>query len=403
MPDANVIRLGHDIRLQNLRPLHARIDDLILWSGYEKIILDLTDLRVSFADSALPFVAMIHHYTLDDAEFDIILPKDSQLKRLFLNANWAHFINPRKFELKTDSSFGHIPARKFDDPSTQHELHQTIMERVLELFRFLDRESLKALDWSLYEITDNVLTHAESRIGGLVQLTIKRNSKEIQFVVSDTGMGIPKSLRSGFHLIRSDEHALEECIKEGVTRGTGQGNGLFGTYQVAAVSGGAFSINSGSAYLALSRQGDVHIRPQAGEFLGTSVDCTISFSRPLVLERALRFNDRPHIPQDVLDIKYQDDDVLSFCLREEVRSFGSRMAGFQGRTKLRNLVNMMKPEIIVFDCGGISVMSSSFADELIAKFVIESGIDLWKKKILLKNCSRLNENIIERSLNQRSK
>lgn len=281
---ANKLAFWPDLHLRDIGFIYNQIQDLVEWQGYDDIIVDLSQVRKSFADSALPFVAMLHKYATDSVRFRVVMPVSDDLERLFRNANWAHFISPKDFEFRADSKFGHIPAHRFTDPSTQHELHQALMKRVLELFPGLSRENLTALDWALYEITDNVLTHSESSIGGLVQLTIRRKSQEIQFIVSDIGIGVPSSLRESLLHINSDELALQESIKEGITRGTGQGNGLYGTFRLAVESGGAFSINSGKAYLALSRNGDMHSGINDYIFPGTSIECTIGFSDHNLLE-----------------------------------------------------------------------------------------------------------------------
>jgi hypothetical protein len=202
----------------------------------------------------------------------------------------------------------------------------------------------------------------------------------------------------------TDERALEEAVREGVTRGTGQGNGLYGTLRVAFESGGAFSINSGKAYLALNRSGKLMARETEYHFPGTSVDCTISISKPLILERALNFGSRRDVPLDILDVHYDeliDDGYLVFSIEDECRSFGSRREGAIARVRLENVVRSMQLEGVVFDCSHVGVMSSSFADELIARFCVKYASSSIGSKIKLKNCDPVNLGIIQRSLSQR--
>jgi anti-sigma regulatory factor (Ser/Thr protein kinase) len=44
------------------------------------------------------------------------------------------------------------------------------MEVLMETIKVQERQQLKALEWALNEITDNVLNHAESPTGGIVQI-----------------------------------------------------------------------------------------------------------------------------------------------------------------------------------------------------------------------------------------
>lgn len=196
---------------------------------------------------------------------------------------------------------------------------------------------------------------------------------------------------------------MEEAVKEGVTRGTGQGNGLFGSIRIAAESGGAFSINSGNAYLMLARDRRTQIRDETTSWFGTSVDCSINYGRALVLERALRFGDQPYTPVDVVDAQYENEEegVLKYILKDEVPSIGSRYAGFEARRKLVNLVQMIQPNRLIIDCRGLGLISSSFADEFFAKLISAPEIGISGPEPLFQGLETTNIRIIERSVKQR--
>ena len=74
------------------------------------------------------------------------------------------------------------------------------------------------------------------------------------FAVADAGMTIPATLRDGYPDIVSDTDALERALREGVTRdpSIGQGNGLFGTYQICQRGRGSFVLDSRYAYATYS-------------------------------------------------------------------------------------------------------------------------------------------------------
>ena len=111
----------------------------------------------------------------------------------------------------------------------------------------LKRSDLAAIEWSLNEITDNVINHSESSTGGYVQLSTLKSRNIVEFVVSDAGIGIPTSLRKPFPELTSDTNALHQAIREGVTRDkqVGQGNGLFGSVEICWASEGYFELDSG--------------------------------------------------------------------------------------------------------------------------------------------------------------
>lgn len=400
----NEIKFGENIHISDVGILCSHLMELVEFRGYDKITLNFFETKILFADAALPLVAFFRKLRTEGVKFKLILPKYDRLARLFVNSNWAYFIDVRIDPSKTTQYLSHLPAQIFQDPDGQHKLHQEIMKTILGSLSFLERPNLRALDWSLYELTDNVITHANVEEGGLVQITYKHNAKEIQFLVADSGQGIPSTLREGLKTDWSDERSLEEAVREGVTRGTGQGNGLYGTLRIALESGGAFSINSGRAYLALNRQGKVVAKEVPYIFPGTAIDCTISISKPLVLERALNFDGRRHVPLDILDVHYEEhieDGYLNFSIIDECKSFGSRREGALARGRLEQIVKSMDIRGVVFDFETVGLMSSSFADELIARFCVKYADSGFGSRIKVKNCDPVNLSIIQRSLSQR--
>jgi len=276
----------------------------------------------------------------------------------------------------------------------------------MKALSFVTRDDLRALEWSINEICDNVLNHAQSDIGGLFQFSFRRFSREVEFIVADAGIGIPDSLRSLRNKDWSDEFALEQSIRKGVTRDPdfGQGNGLFGTYQISALSGGTFHINSGYAHLVVTRRGEVQVRHDPEKFVGTMVVCAIKFTRPELLERALSFKGENYRMADWIETKYeQDDNVIKMTIRDEAESLGSRRSGFGVRTKIKNMRKFSEQEQIriVCDMSGVGVMSSSFADELFGKLAAEMGIDEYKRQISVINATRINIMLIDRAIKQR--
>ena len=226
-------------------------------------------------------------------------------------------------------------------------------------------------------------------------------SREVEFIVADAGIGIPNSLRSVENKEWSDELALEQSIKEGVTRDPkfGQGNGLFGTYQIAAISGGTFHINAGTAHLVVTRKGEVQVRQDPCEFRGTMVVCAINFTRPELLERALSFAEGKHQIVDIIEMKYeQDDETLKVSIGDEAESCGSRRSGFEVRTKIINLLNMNASAKLICDMSGIGVISSSFADELFGKLAEQLGWEAYKQRVGIVNATRINGMLIGKAI-----
>jgi hypothetical protein len=245
--------------VSELRDFQSHLQNLVTFRGYEKIILDFSRTQVAFAECLVPLIAYVRKLQSDLVDFECIFPDEEKLGKLFRNANWAFLLDPKNNQQSAYNAPRNIPARVFRSIDNQVEVLNSLMHATMDALYWLQRSHLTALEWALNEVMDNTLTHSECPEGGVVQLSLHPRTKDIEFVVADAGIGIPNSLRSAleFSNVQDDLEALQLALKEGVTRGTGQGNGLFGSSQISALSGGRFHVNSGRAYISLSKGGGV--------------------------------------------------------------------------------------------------------------------------------------------------
>ena len=87
---------------------------------------------------------------------------------------------------------------------------------------------------------------------------------------------------------------------------------------------------------------------------------------------------------------------------EETTGYGTRIAGSRVRNKIINYLHRVDtPSKINIDFRGISMISSSFADEFIGKLLAELGFLRFTKIINLNNVSPSIESILNRSVSQR--
>ncbi len=400
--DGNIIYLKGAMTAYNLRFLCSKLYRMISKHRYLDVTLDfsLCDfVAEAFMLPALPLI--VSYREKDQVGFTLILPEKGELQRLFRNTNWAHYINPEKFE-KSDYEGGHLPALQYQDNTGQFELVNGVMELVLGSIDDWERGQLKAFEWSLNEITDNVLQHADSPVGGFVQATAFKEKREIEFVVADCGIGIPRSL----NMEKTPENALNAAIVEGVTRNSDSnaGNGLFGSYQVAFLSKGLFEINSGAAHLIAGHgDGKVSVGVDKIPYDGTSVRCRIGFDNPNLLEEALRFGGQPHDPVDYIERVYESEetDDMIFKLAHHIKEVGSREGGKTVRKRLEGLLNNA-PRVTV-DFEGVTVISSSFADEVFGRLFVNLRPRGFTKRIVILNADRTTDVLIDRAILQRAK
>ncbi len=384
-------------------PVVGRLHNIIHKQGFDSVILDFKGS--DFLDPAfmLPIVTTCRAYRREKVNFEIIMPDNIKSASIISNANWAQLILPEKFESKSENNIKHISATQFFSADEHHKAVDKTINLMLQLAEGLDRSKLKALEWSLNEITDNVLNHSESSVGGLIQVVTHPLKKKIELIVCDAGMTIQKSLRAGVPSIRDDATALRRAIDEGVTKNskTNQGNGLFGTSQCCSVSGGTFDIVSGFMSLK-KRPGEIVVQKNNIPYSGTIVRAVINTSYEELLENALVFRGRRHDPAfDYVERMYESDEsTMNFNLFEELNSFGSRESGRLARTKAENLMDRKRVPV-EFDFRNVTLISSSFADEVFGKLYIELGPALFGKLCKFKNMDRTVQGLIDRAIAQR--
>lgn len=330
------------------------------------------------------------------------LPTDPQLSRLFVNSNWAHLIDPRQYERSQYSSDKHIPAVTYTDADSHFQAVDQVVGKLVSSLEGFSRDQLAALEWAVNEITDNVLNHASSAQGGIVQLTTKSRSNIVEFVVCDTGVGIPKTLRDAHAHLTSDVIALQQAIQEGVTRNrtTNMGNGLFGSFQLAKLSEGYFSIYSRYAFLSYTERHGLHVKQLSIPYAGTAIVCGISTAKPDILAQALSFRGEQHTPGYSYVDRLVDGDGAIIVLKDESQSFGSRDVAKPVRIKIENLLGASTNQIEI-NLDQVALISSSFADEVFGKLFAQLGPITFNRRIKISGGNAIVLQLIDRAITQR--
>ncbi|HYA38479.1 MAG TPA: STAS-like domain-containing protein [Candidatus Methylomirabilis sp.] len=392
--------------LDDFHRLLSFIHTAIEKAGYQDLILNLESCTSAFQNSMLSVCAQVMAYRNSGIAFHLKPPTSPKLQNLFRNTGWGYFLDPRQFDPSNFRGHTRIPATQYTSPTEQQSAVNKIVNVILGVIPDMQRSDFAAFEWAVNEITDNVLVHSQSPIGGLVQVsTFEKFRKQVQFVVADAGVGIPTTLRQGFPEIRSDTEALDRAIREGVTRDkkVGQGNGLFGSYQICSKCHGFFGVHSGHARLEYRDSTGLSITNERIPYCGTLVVATIDFSQPKLLEDALRIKGQKYRPIDFVESEYErnSDGKIIFLLSKETNSFGSRVAGKPIRTKLSNLLRMGETEKIYIDLEGIPIMSSSFADEAFGKLFLDAGPVAFTQKFEFVNVMETVQYLINKAIAQR--
>lgn len=367
-------------------------------AGFTDIDLNFKGIRSVFPNAAVPICGLMEYYKTEGIEFTR-LDEEAIISSV-------HLFDPI-------------------DPLSSAELHsRNILNKVLrfknseEVFwlvnSFLNELSksdqfeegvLNGLEWCLNEVMDNVIQHS-SQAYGYVMGQIHKSSKHVAFTVFDYGQGIFNSLRKSKHAPHSPIDALTLCIKEGVTRDKqiGQGNGMYGLHQVVKFNGGSLTITSNTASYFLRNtvaQTFKHLPTISWDRGCTTVDFQLDYGNIVSISEALNFDGKQY---DYVNLRIEqlenDSGEISYVLKSKANGYGTRQSGERVRNEILNIYREAN-KVIVIDFDGIAVISSSFADELIGKLVIEFGFFGFNNIVRLKNMNSLIQSIVQRSVAQR--
>lgn len=362
--------------------------------GYKEIILDFKDGSY-FPNAVTPIAGIIQYYTVNkNITFKL---KQTNVKAV----NQTNMLNPRIYD-EQQNILGKV--WKFDSFRKAEEMVDAYMVELKKSDRFPEG-TIKALQWSLNEVMDNVINH--SNVGfGYVMGQIHTSSKRIAFTVFDVGQGILKSFEGSEHHPKDSIDAITLAIKEAVTsdKDKGQGNGLFGLHSIIKQGNGNLVITSGQGcFMYIDGESRTyHGIPQISKDApATIVDFQLDYSSDVRLDKALLINGKEY---KIVDWQYEnmldDEERVVYSIKDHSEGTGTRDAAKRTQNEIMNILSN-KPKKLILDFSGVPVISSSFADELIAKLILELGIFHFNNLITLRGMDYTNQNILQRSVIQR--
>jgi anti-sigma regulatory factor (Ser/Thr protein kinase) len=359
--------------------------------------VDLYNVGFAHPNGMAPLVATIDDLTKKGWHFDVVLPEDQLLDSYFEIVGWIAGIEGSATPaLRRGKSY--TPLSPYESHEELNPLVNQIVDHLAETTVF-ESGVLDAMAWSLNEIADNVLLHAGEGVRGWIQMVEQPKKHLLEMVIVDRGCGIPTSLRQAFPDLHDDREALGRAIEKGVTRDPeiGQGNGLAGTIRIASAAGGWANIHSGSGLLRVMP--DRQFFQQTEHFSGTLVEITLPTDRPIDVAEALWGFE----PMHELEMDYLQDGGTEILVRvaDEASGFGNRASARPIRTKLRNLLVQFPTEQLVLDFDGATLISASFADELVGRLVKEVGPTHFYSRVRLVGLSDLARRTIDAVVAQR--
>lgn len=385
------------LRLDKARAVSDIIRDIDYITRVQKqksITIDFGAVTKKFPNALVPCAGIIKYY--ESKGIEIKFSKCSQ------SIEHSQLLNPVAF----DGDSRHVMSKvwKF---STSEEVCKIVDAYIVELQKSAKfyKGVLNSIEWSLNEVMDNVIQH--SKIGyGYVMGQLHSSTKNIAFAVFDCGQGIYNSLKDSIHNPQNAVDAITLAIQEEVTRDkkVGQGNGLFGLHSIVKQGQGKLVITSGKGSYSLNpieAKTYDNLPYISLETPGTIVDFQLSYEKDMSLDKALIFRGKQYNITSIHFEEYEDDygkDV--YIIKNESEGTGTRESASRVKNDILNIMEENRRPITL-DFTGTSVISSSFADELLAKLFMDLGLFQFNNLIRIKGLDATMQSILQRSVLQR--
>lgn len=353
---------------------------------------------VVYPDACVPIAGIIAYYKENQQlNFSYDIPENSYLQHCGF---MAPFIMDAE-QIKNEA-FPFDKIFRYSNSAQVAALTQAFVDNISRQTE-CSEGVLTGLIWCINEIMDNVLVHSEAGYG-FVMAQYHQARNTIAICVYDSGVGIFNSLKRTAHRPHTSIDAISLAIQEGVGDGKGQGNGLFGLFQIVAGNRGSLTITSGQASIMWSSKNDMkkfERLPYISSFFNaTAIDFQLNLGNNIDIQKALQsiggfdgFDIR-------IDDMLQDDDTLMYDIFANSIGTATREAGAFLRNDILNTITRTKSRITL-DFGGVKTVSSSFADELLAKLIIRLGIIKFNQVVRIINMNESVKFLCERSIYMR--
>jgi len=291
-------------------------------TGFEDIVIDFSredpEDKAYYPNILVPITAFVDNLIQTEGlEFNV----ENDTRNLTGNG----FLNPPSASQMDGYPQVLNVVWRFETGEDVKRLVDGYMDDIYKQEKFDSKQILLWLEWCLNEVMDNVKNHSESQ-SGFVMGQIHTSSKNIAFCVADAGRGIYKSFRDSSIMWPKDERdALEMALRQGVTRdpNVGQGNGLWGLHEVAAMTNGRLRLGSAGSMLNVDQRGLFIVYPYLNKDQGgTVVDFSFDYSKPVDLRNVLG----GHEPESmkVYNASDKKTGAIIYKLIDQRSGFGTR-------------------------------------------------------------------------------
>lgn len=372
---------------------------LVYKFNHKKIVLDFEEVDAVFPLPIVPIISYIDFFKNEEnIDFEFI-NLSGYLKHI-------NVYNPNSAEKLIENNALKCLDKiwYFDNSDHVHALSSLIIRDIRRAI-ICEVGILDACRWGINEMMDNVIQHSQIK-RGFVMAQIQKSNNSINICVFDYGIGIFKSLRRTEHNPKNAIDAIMLCVKEGVTRDKeiGQGNGLWGLFNMVAQNNGYLSIISGKGGIKFKNKGqdldtfkDVILLNKTNQ--ATTVNFHLYLNRNISIKDAIGGHE---IIDMFVEDMHNDYDQIEYKIDNIASGTGTRESAIQIRNELVNIYKKYQKKIII-DFSNIGIISSSFADELLCKLIVDYGMFQFQRIFEIKNMNKNIQTIFDKSLTQRLK
>ena len=285
-----------------------------------------------------------------------------------------------------------LPRETRKDPSnvvweyrSAEELEFLIELIIPTLYRNIEsqRNVLLALEYCLSEIMDNVQRHSGERCG-FMMYSLQDENKRIAISIADQGKGIKNSFQGTQHHPIGPSDAISLAMQKGITSSPeGAGNGLWTTTELITANSGRLTITSGGGAIFYNRNTK---RCESFDDLdtidplwpGTHLDFQLDFNS--AIDFTSLWGELP-APINFRCERLEDsDDRVVIKIAEQSFGTSTRKSGSEMRLLASNLLRAQDQDVVL-DFSGITMISSSFADEALGKVIADASISGAKQRL----------------------
>lgn len=397
----NVVRDGNIITLKYCS--HPKCVSEFLWAlkdaiqrDYQEIVIR-SDARGIYPNACVPIAGIIDYYAQTGVTFIYDIDSSSYLSKCGFT---SPFVLTREELQQEKYPFDKIFL--YEDSGQVADITQAYVDAISHQ-SLCEPGVLNGLTWCINEVMDNVLVHSQSS-HGMVMAQYHAAQKHIVFCIYDSGVGIYNTMRNSSHKPASEIDALSLAIQEGVGDGKGQGNGLFGLFQIVHDNKGSLTITSGASSLMLPQSGELQKFDRI-PFLNysnraTTVDFQLDLNKAIDIKKVFSTIGGFDCFDIRIDNMLNDADYVVYDVFQNGKGTATREAGEYIRLDVENILRRNQYGVIL-DFSNTKTVSSSFIDELVSKMVLDLGFVTFNNAIRLANMNPEISFLCERALYMR--